>query len=175
MPVQTALDMSLLVLVTLAGVYDLLERRIPNRLLGCAVAVAIPLQACAGDGALLDAAGGAACGLLLFLPLYLLRGMAAGDVKLLATLGAFTGPAAVLQIGVTTWCIGGFMAIVIIIGRRQMHAAFLNLRDLLRPLLMRLAGLPALPVALSRPSVGGMPYGLAIALATIAFVWDRHT
>jgi prepilin peptidase CpaA len=175
MPVQTALDVSLLALVTLAGVYDLRERRIPNLLLGCALALVLPLQANMGGTALLNAAGGFACGLFLFMPLYLLRGMAAGDVKLLATVGAFTGPAGVLHVGIMTWCIGGVMAITMIIGRRQVRTAFLNLRDLLRPLLMRAAGIPSAPVPLGRPSVGNMPYGLAIALATIAFVWGRQT
>jgi prepilin peptidase CpaA len=175
MPVQTTLDMSLLVLVTLAGVHDLLSRRIPNRLLLVALAAALPLQAAGGAAGLLDGLGGAACGLLLFLPLYLLRGMAAGDVKLLATVGAFAGPATVIQIGVTTWCIGGVMALAMVLCRGQGRAALANLRELLRPLLLRLAGMPATPAVLSRPSVGGMPYGLAIALATIAFVWGRHT
>jgi prepilin peptidase CpaA len=167
--------MSLLVLVTLAGVSDLLSRRIPNRLLLVALAAALPLQAAAGAAGLLDGLGGAACGLFLFLPLYLLRGMAAGDVKLLATVGAFTGPAAVCQIGVTAWCIGGLMALVMIVGRGQLRAVLANLRDLLRPLLLRLAGLPPLSAEPAPPSVGGMPYGVAIALAAIAFVLDHHT
>ncbi|MGZ5182452.1 MAG: A24 family peptidase [Ramlibacter sp.] len=167
--------MSLLVMVTLAGVHDLLSRRIPNRVLLIALAAALPLQAAAGAAGLLDGLAGMACGLLMFLPLYLLRGMAAGDVKLLATVGAFAGPTAVFQIGVATWCIGGIMALVMIVGRGQVGAVLANLRDLLRPLLLRAAGLPAVPVPLSRPSVGGMPYGLAIALSTIAFVWSRHT
>ncbi|MGZ5199226.1 MAG: A24 family peptidase [Telluria sp.] len=175
MPIQTTLDMSLLVLVTLAGVHDLLSRRIPNHLLLVALAAALPLQAAAGAPGLLDGLAGAACGLLLFLPLYLLRGMAAGDVKLLATVGAFAGPAAVFQIGITAWCIGGVMALAMIICRGQVRTVLANLRDLLRPLLMRLAGLPAVPLALARPSVGSMPYGLAIALATIVYVWGRHT
>jgi prepilin peptidase CpaA len=167
--------MSLLVLVTLAGAHDLLSRRIPNRLLLVALAAALPLQATVGVSGLLDGIAGAVCGLLLFLPIYLLRGMAAGDVKLLATIGAFAGPAGVFQIGITTWCIGGAMAIAMIIGRGQARAALANLRDLLRPLLLRLAGLPGVALGLSRPSVGNMPYGLAIALATITFVWSRHT
>lgn len=50
-----------------------------------------------------------------------------------------------------------------------------NLRDLLRPLLLRLAGLPPLSAEPAPPSVGGMPYGVAIALAAIALVLDRHT
>ncbi|MCS0658905.1 A24 family peptidase [Massilia terrae] len=174
MPVQMILDLALLALVTLAGAQDLLSRRIPNRLLLVAWAVALPLQAGLGGAGLLDGLIGAGVGLLLFLPLYLLRGMAAGDVKLLATVGAFAGPAATFQIAVLAWCVGGVMALAIIVGRGHVRAALRNLRDLLRPIWLRLAGLPALPATLSRPGVGDMPYGLAIALATVAVVWARH-
>jgi prepilin peptidase CpaA len=175
MPVMATLDIALLLLVTVAGVHDLINRRIPNRVLMVALAVALPLQASTGGAGLLDGIGGLACGMVLFMPLYLLRGMAAGDVKLLATVGAFAGPAAVLQIGILAWCLGGVMALVMIICRGQLRAVLANLRELLRPLLMRVAGMPAAQVSPRRPSVGNMPYGLAIALATIAFVWGRHT
>lgn len=173
MPLQTVIELALLALVAAAGVFDLLSRRIPNRLLLLAWAAALPLQAGLGGPALLGALGGAAVGLLLFLPLYLLRGMAAGDVKLLATVGAFAGPGATFQIGVLAWCVGGVMALAIIVGRGRVRAALANLRELLLPLWLRVAGLPA-PATLSRPSVGDMPYGLAIALATVAVVWARH-
>lgn len=172
MPVQVLLDVSLLAVVTLAAIYDLARRRIPNRLLLVAWAVLLPLRMAGGEVA--DALAGAACGLLLFLPLYLLRGMAAGDVKLLATVGAFTGAAVAFQIGILSWCVGGVMALLMIIVRGQVRAVLANLRDLLRPLLMRLVGIPAVSVPMSRPSVGNMPFGLAIAVATIAFLWGRY-
>jgi prepilin peptidase CpaA len=173
MPVHTALDVSLLVLVTLAAVNDLASRRIPNRLLLLAWAVALPLQGALGAGALLDALAGGACGMLLFLPLYLLGGMAAGDVKLMATVGAFVGAAGALQIAVLAWCAGGVMALAMVIGRGHVRAVLANLRGLIGLLLMRTAGIPVASTAASTSSVGGMPYGLAIAAATMFLVWSR--
>jgi prepilin peptidase CpaA len=174
MPLPTVLDLVLLALVSAAAVHDLRARRIPNRLLLLALAVAVPLQAAGGGAALLSGLAGAGCGLALFLPLYLLRGMAAGDVKLLATVGAFAGPAATCRIALLAWCVGGLMALALIVARGQVGAALANLRALLRPLWLRLAGLPALPAPLARPSVGGLPYGVAVALATIGVLWVRH-
>jgi prepilin peptidase CpaA len=153
-------------------VSDLATRRIPNKLLLLAWLVAVPLQAAAG--AVVPSLLGAATGLLLFLPLYLLRGMAAGDVKLMATIGACTGPAAAFDIAILAWCAGGAMALLLLAWRGRLRAALANLRSLLRPLLMRAAGIPALAEP-AGPSVGSMPYGLAIALGTIAFLWSRHT
>jgi prepilin peptidase CpaA len=88
------LDLALIALITGAGTYDLAQRRIPNRLLLAGLAAAALLHLVSPNPLSLLSTGlaGLATGLLLFLPLYLLRGMAAGDVKLMATVGAFTGP-----------------------------------------------------------------------------------
>jgi prepilin peptidase CpaA len=157
--------------VVVAAVNDLASRRIPNRLLlaGGLCALPLHLMAAAPVGALATALGGAAVGFMIFLPLYLLRGMAAGDVKLMATVGFFTGPAAALEIAILSWCAGGVMALLIIVFKGRLRAAFSNVRDLLRPLLMRAVGMPAAAVPMGQASVGSMPYGLAITIGTI--VW----
>jgi prepilin peptidase CpaA len=177
MPVLTCPELALVLLVAAAGVTDLAARRIPNRLLLAGLALAFGLRAFgpAPGGALLAALAGAAVGLLLFLPLYLVRGMAAGDVKLMATVGAFAGPADALDIAVLTWCAGGLMALAIIVCRGRLRSAAGNVRDLLRPLLMRAAGIPAATEPMREPSVGSMPYGLAIAIGTLLVLVSRHT
>jgi prepilin peptidase CpaA len=172
MPVHTCLELFLLVLVVASAVHDLATRRIPNVLLLLAWLVALPLQVAAGN--VVDSLLGALTGLLLFLPLYLLRGMAAGDVKLMATVGAFADPAVTFEIAILTWCVGGVMALVMLVALGRMKAAWANIRDLLYPLLLRMAGVPAAPVPLTRPSVGSMPYGLAIAVATLGVLWTSH-
>src|SRR6187402_2302320 len=71
---------------------DLRTRRVPNALtLGAALAaVAFHAATSAGSG-LLFAVLGWGVGLLMFLPLFALRGIGGGDVKLLAALGAWLG------------------------------------------------------------------------------------
>lgn len=166
---ETLLQLALIALVTAAAVRDLASRRIPNLLLLTGWVVALPLHLLGPEAgtALLGALAGALCGLLIFLPLYVLRGMAAGDVKLMATVGLFVGPYEALQVAVLAWCCGGVMALVMIIARGRLGMAAGNVADLLRPLWMRALGMPAVTEPMRHDSVGSMPYGLAIAVATI--------
>jgi prepilin peptidase CpaA len=177
MPVQPYLDLAVLLLVVSAAVQDLAARRIPNRLLLAGWLVALPLHALGASpgAALLASLGGAGAGFLLFLPLYLLRGMAAGDVKLMATVGAFVGPTSALEIAVLTWCAGGLMGLAIVLAKGRLRAALGNAADLLRPWLLRLAALPAPAAPMRQPSVGSMPYGVAIAAGTLLVLAASQT
>jgi prepilin peptidase CpaA len=176
MPVSVYLDLLLLLLVVGAAVYDLATRRIPNRLLLAGALGALTLQLCSGApaSALGASLAGALTGLLLFLPLYCLRGMAAGDVKLLAAVGAFGAPGEVVQIAVWSMCAGGVMALVVVIATGRLRVAAANIISLLRPLLMRLAGMPAAAEPLRSASVGAIPYGLAIACGTMWVITQRY-
>lgn len=168
-------NLLLLVFVTAAAVSDLVRRKIPNRLVLAGIAVALMLHLWLSPQRLpLDWLGGMATGFLLFLPLYALRGMAAGDVKLIAMVGAFAGPWPVLQICFATFVLGGLMAVLMITYQGKWRACLGNLRQLLWPMIARMAGIPLAPAALgSAASVGNMPYGLAIALGCLA-VQGRH-
>ena len=172
MIVAPYLDTLLLLLVAAAAINDLSSRRIPNRLLLGGLAGALVLHAVSPNPgeALLACLGGAITGLLIFVPFYLVRGMAAGDVKMMATVGAFTGPAAALHIAVLAWCAGGAMALGIIIYRGRVRLALANLWGILKPALLRLPPLPTAP----RESAGSMPYGVAIAAGTIYLLVGRY-
>ena len=175
MPAAAWLDLLLLVLVVSAAVIDLAIRKIPNLLLlgGWIGALGLYCTAAEPGAAIGMALGGALLGFALFLPLYALRGMAAGDVKLMATVGLFLGPGETLYAGILTWCLGGVMALVIILFTRRWSAAYANLRELLLPVLLRM-GPPAAGSAAPRKSVGSMPYGLAIALSTLWLLTQHH-
>lgn len=170
-------DLSLLTLLVFASIYDLTQRRIPNRLLAVGLLTTVLLHLrFGGQGALLATVlAGFGIGLLMFLPLYLLKAMAAGDVKLMATVGAFTGPALAFEISLATYCLGGLLALAIVLARGQWRAAAANVGALLRPFWMRLTGLPWLHEVRPASSVGGMPYALAISLGTVLMLWIRHS
>lgn len=174
MPIPTWLDLLLVILVVSAAVTDLAIRKIPNLFLLLAWCAALGLRLCdaAPASGIGTALGGALVGFALFLPLYVMRGMAAGDVKLMATVGLFLGPAATAQACILTWCVGGAMALVMILFTRRWSDAYANLRGLLRPTLLRI-GAPT-PTSMARPSVGSMPYGFAIALTTLWLLAQRH-
>jgi prepilin peptidase CpaA len=174
MPVVPLPDLALLVFVALAAATDLAARKIPNPLILLGLLAALGFHLAPG-GSALAWLGGTLTGLLVFLPLYLLRGMAAGDVKLMAMAGAFTGPALALQICAATCLIGGLMALAVVLRRRRWRAAVHNLRFLLMPLLLRALGTDVAPQPLPPgASVGAIPYGVAIALATALLLAWRH-
>lgn len=176
MPVQPYLELVLILLVVSTAITDLVSRRIPNRMLLGAWLCVLPLQSLSATpgAALLACLGGATAGFLMFLPLYLLRGMAAGDVKLMATVGAFVGPLGAFHIALLSWCIGGIIALLIIACKGSIRTALGNMHDLLRPLWMRVVGLPAATEPMRQPSVGMMPYGVAIALGTMTLLISHH-
>lgn len=178
MAVAHYLDTLLLLMVTAAALKDLESRRIPNRLLAAGLAGALVLHLLSPQpvAGLLAWLGGAAAGLAMFLPFYLVRGMAAGDVKMMAVVGAFAGPGDALRIAVLAWCAGGVMALAVLVFKGRLRMALANLWAILRPTLLRLprAPLPAIGSAGGRPSAGAIPYGVAIAAGTIALLVRRY-
>jgi len=172
MPIEQYLDPILLVLVSTAAVNDLATRRIPNLLLLAGLVSALGLRLLSADPAasLLAALGGIGLGFAMFLPFYLLRGMAAGDVKLMAVVGAFSDASEAFEIVVLTWCVGGVMALGMVLLRGRLRLALVNIGLLLSSIRGQGAAAPAPPL---QHSAGAMPYGLAIAIGTIA-VLLRH-
>jgi prepilin peptidase CpaA len=170
------LDGFLIALVLSACLQDLAARKIPNRLVLCGLFSAGVLHLVSATPFQFISVGLAGCavGLLIFLPLYLLRGMAAGDVKLMAMVGAFTGPMLALEIALATFCAGGVMALVMVFHQGRWRQLAANMWILLRPLCMRAVGMPSVREPLPGGSVGGMPYGVAIAAATCLMLWIRH-
>jgi prepilin peptidase CpaA len=144
---MSGLEIILLLLVFQAAASDLAWRRIPNVLVLAGLLLALALHWRLGGGTALLAQGlaGAGVGLGLFLPLYVLGGMAAGDVKLVAMAGSFVGPWQALQLALLSAMAGGVLALLCL------HLA-------------RWRGGKA----------EGMPYAVAIAAGTIATVALAH-
>jgi prepilin peptidase CpaA len=172
MPLEQYREVALLLLVSIAAVNDLISRRIPNRLLLAGLACAIALALLSGEPgtSLLAVLAGMGLGLAIFLPFYLVHGMAAGDVKMMAVVGAFTGPREAFEIAVLAWCAGGVMAVFLILLRGRVRLVLDNLGHMLLGAMTPGVGLPA---PAEQSSAGSMPYGLAIAAGTIA-VLVRH-
>jgi prepilin peptidase CpaA len=174
MAIDSYLEVGLLLLVSCAAVNDLATRRIPNRLLlaGLAGAMLLRLFSDHPGASLLAALGGMGAGLALFLPFYLLRGMAAGDVKMMAVVGAFTSPDKVFEIAVLSWCVGGVMALLLVLVNGRLGLVINNLGRMLRGVLVPGMGLVA---PAEQTSAGSMPYGLAIAIGTIVSLVSQYS
>ena len=110
--------LTVLLFITLAiSVYtDLKSRKIYNKVLYPVLLVAIITQLMVGgwDGLRLSLTGFLVGLGLLIIPFFL-GGIGAGDVKLLALVGAFKGPMFVIYTGIYMALIGALMAIVIIL------------------------------------------------------------
>ncbi len=111
--------LAMIVTVVMAGWSDWRQWRIPNGLLACSAVVALMVAAFASSGVgLSHSLIGGGVGLAVFLPFYLLRGMAAGDVKLLGVLGMYAGPVAVIDIALVSALVGGVWAVGLLVRRR---------------------------------------------------------
>ncbi len=165
---------------------DLLQNRIPNVLVLLTLLAGLVLNATGPangregmfgyfPGALggMQALLGAFVGLGLFLPLYLAGAMGAGDVKLLAALGAFVGPAEVLGVALCTAACGGLMGVLITLARRRTATVWANMRRILEGALStdgaRERFDPTTQTALR------MPYALAFALGVAGYGFWRQS
>jgi len=103
-----------------AVVEDLRSRRIPNWLIASGIAAGLLCGgARAGWPGLGMASAGAATGFVLFLVFYLLGGMGAGDIKLLAAFGALLGPAEIFTAAVLAAAAGGLLALASLFRSRR--------------------------------------------------------
>ena len=117
----------LFALVLIAAIYDFRFRRIPNWLTVSGVVAGFLMNLgvlrSAGLGI---AAAGLGLALLIYLPLYLLRGMGAGDVKLMAAIGAIVGPGNWLVIFIATALIGGVLAVCLSAIKGRLYEVLFN-------------------------------------------------
>lgn len=164
--------LGILITVLIAAWYDWTAWRIPNRLLAASSTAACMLALFVPHGPTLwTTLAGGLTGLALFLPLYLLRGMAAGDVKLMATLGLFAGPLLTIDIAVLSALAGGAWALVIMLGQ-TLHGQFasLRLKALLGPRVLQVMSHPPQPQNTAVKGKTVMPYGVVIAAGALGAV-----
>lgn len=126
-------------LVLAAAISDVRRRRIPNKLVLAGIIAGFLWNLCQSGGAgarngFLYSSAGLGLGFLLYLPFYLLRGMRAGDVKLLAAVGSVTGATNILWIFFLTALFGGAFALVYLAFRGQLNRVLFNVGWLLRDL-----------------------------------------
>lgn len=151
-------------LVGAAVITDLRSRRIPNSLTLTAFAAAIILRtAVEGWPGLALGVAGAVLAPGLLLVLHAGKGLGMGDLKLIAAVGAFVGPAVGIAAVLGTAVAGGILAILIVDSKLALIAStfLIGLPFIGRQKPGTTAG------TAPRKSIGTMPYGVAIAAGTV--------
>jgi prepilin peptidase CpaA len=168
-------------LLLLAVYHDVRSRRIPNRLVLTGALAGLLLNAMLPAGAGLlsatpgalgfwPALGGLALGLALLLPMYALKALGAGDVKLMAMVGAFVGPQSVFFCLLASLLAGGVLALAVAafhgtlrqVGSNSYHMA---LNSFMRAIAAQRPDIDA-PVV----STGKLPYAIAIASGSVLYL-----
>lgn len=165
----------LVLTVAFAAAFDVGTRRIPNFITVGGIAVALVLRlSMGGVDALVGGLLGALLAFLLTFPLFMLRSMGGGDVKLLTAVGAFLGPYNTFIALLATALVGGLLAIAVSLQRRRLGASLIGTYTVMRGLALKaISGgeVDAVPTLETEGAVT-VPYGVAIAVgAVIGLLW----
>jgi prepilin peptidase CpaA len=128
-----------------------------------------------GDHGFLWALGGAAIGFGVLFPFWLLRMMGAGDVKLMAMVGALLGAEAVLPALIGSLIAGGGFALMFAVRNGKLREMLINIGRMFRHGRVALVmGAPLREVSSGWQSVGKLAFAVPIAVGTIGTVLAKH-
>jgi prepilin peptidase CpaA len=162
-----------ILIVIAACVFDVATSRIPNVLTftTAALALAYHILTPTGLGAM-PALAGLTVGLAVFFPLFALGAMGAGDVKLMAAIGAWLGWKAIIFVALYGSLAGGVLALIVALRRNYLRQALRNVKMLAMYWWVEgVKPLPALTLE-SKHSVR-FPYAVAIAAGLAVTLWQR--
>jgi prepilin peptidase CpaA len=162
-----------------AAATDLRRRRIPNWLTVSTLVLAFPLNALIAypapiDGVWLAAKGfGLAFGLNLLM--YMLRMTGAGDVKLMAAIGALVGCSDFMAIFLLNALIGGLLGLALIAAKGRIRQTLWNLSYILRELIKgRPPYLTREQLDVNSPKAVTLPRAVPICLGVLTFLAMAH-
>jgi prepilin peptidase CpaA len=164
----------LLALLAVAAVCDWRTYRIPNLLTVGGLVFALAYNTAVPPAMVADwtwAPAGMLLGLLALLPMYAIRAMGAGDVKLMAMVGAFLGLQGTFYALLFSGATGGIAALAFALRKRMLARMLTNTGDVLRGMWWSaVAGNGAAIQPAQVQSVGRLAYGISIASGTAAYV-----
>jgi len=173
------------VLLLMAVWHDVKSYRIPNAIVFSGIALALLFQVSivitstyTWTGfplahAFLTWLGGLGVGLCALLPLYLLRGAAAGDAKLMAMVGAFLGPTHAFGAVLSTFVVGAVLALLIAVRAGVCSKMLRNIKVILFGAAAKLAAVEGPEFNAHTDATAKVPYALAIALGTASWLLLR--
>jgi prepilin peptidase CpaA len=156
-----------------ACITDLKSRRIPNVLTFGATAAALVFHTINGGwSGLVGSVEGWLVGAAIFFLPFALGGLGAGDVKLLAALGAWVGPLDAVWISLYTGIAGGVLALVVAASTGYLRQALSNVWLLLSH--WSVAGIrPLREISLEGSTGPRLVYAIPIFAGMLVNVWLR--
>jgi prepilin peptidase CpaA len=160
--------------LVVAAVIDGLKLKVPNwitfPMIVSGWVYSATLSPFAGWEGLMYSLVGTAVGLGLLLPLYAIGGMGAGDVKLLAGVGAWVWGTTTLYAFVVSAIVGGAIALVMVVAKQSWYKHQTQFWMICNEILTvkdpeKLAAI----AAERKPTMMLLPYGIPIAIGTIAY------
>src|SRR6186713_1022821 len=147
-----------------AVVTDVRTRRIPNWLTGAIAAAGFGMAFGGGTVTPLGAALGLLAGLLLMMPGHIIGATGAGDVKLMAAVGAVVGPGMALRAFVLTAVVGGVFALAVALRRGRLTETVYGTTQLVT------SPVSSRPAIVATDRANRFAYGPAIAIGTLLSV-----
>jgi prepilin peptidase CpaA len=165
----------LLLVVVVAGIYDWKYRRIPNWLTLAGLIAGFSCHCYLGGWTgLLLASKGFGLAALIYFVLYLLRGMGAGDVKLMAALGCIAGPMSWFLLFLATSILGAVVAVCMALAYGRFYSTFWNVAQILKELTLFRAPYKNQPqLDLHHKAAIRAPHGTIIAAAAVLLALAR--
>jgi prepilin peptidase CpaA len=168
------------VAMILAAVIDGWKLKVPNWLTFPLVLSGWALGLChtfgwlagTGDGGIGASLAATAIGFVLLFPVYAIGGMGAGDVKLMAGVGAWIGPACTFSAFLATALVGGAMGLAMMVASGELARHLALTRAIGREVLtVRDPSALSELAARRKPTMMLLPYGIPIAVGTISYLW----
>ena len=159
-----------LVLIVAAYI-DGKELRVPNWITFPMVLSGIAFNTwCYGWTGLGDSLVGTMVGLACLLPLYAVGGMGAGDVKLMAGVGAWLGAAVTFYAFCVSTVVGAVMAVAMVFYRKAFFQHYANLLTILEEWMKIRNPRQLSQIAAERkPTMLLLPYGIPICIGSIGY------
>lgn len=169
LPVQAVL----ISVVLLAAFCDLRSRNIPNWLTLGGVAAGLALHPyLAGWAGLKFSASGLGLAILMFIPLFILRWLGGGDVKLMAAAGALAGTYNLFIIFIMDAILAGVVALIAVLFRKRGARTLRNIGRMITALFRGKAPFEEhKELEAGTGESMGMPRAVTIALATLLVLW----
>lgn len=161
-------------MLLLAMWWDIRTHHIPNALTLIGLTVGIVIANLPGGLGWQKAVFGTLAGLLAFMPLYLFRLLGAGDVKLLAALGAYLGIPGIFEVALLSGLAGGLLALSIALFHGELKETIGLMGKTLANLPWQFTSSSSTFEPITVTSSHKLPYAIAISIGTLGYWMLKH-